>query len=93
MLLYQIYVHLENWRTLFPQVLDDFPAVWNYGKLSAKFLVSSIKVIDTVGFLSFFKVLLEQLLKFLLKTNPESDKRFLHWSLKLSSKKVCLLKN
>ena len=40
--------------------------MWNYGKLSAKFLVSSIKVIDTVGFLSFFKVLLEQLLKFLL---------------------------
>ena len=29
--------------------------MWNYEKLSAKFLVSSIKVIDTVGFLSFFK--------------------------------------
>ena len=37
-----------------PQVIDDFPAVWNYGKLSTKFLVSSMKVIDMVGFLSFF---------------------------------------
>ena len=35
-------------------MIDDFPAVWNYGKLSAKFLVISIKVIDKVGFLSFF---------------------------------------
>ena len=31
--------------------INDFPAVWNYSKLSAKFLVSSVKVIDTVGFL------------------------------------------
>ena len=31
-----------------------FPAVWNYRKLSAKFLVGSVRVIDTVGFLSFF---------------------------------------
>ena len=38
--------------------------MWNYGKLSAKFLVSRVKDIDTVGFLSFFQVLLEQLLKF-----------------------------
>ena len=29
--------------------------MWNYGKLSTKFLVSSLKVIDTVGFLSFFQ--------------------------------------
>ena len=28
--------------------------MWNYGKLSAKFLVSRVKDIDTVGFLSFF---------------------------------------
>ena len=27
---------------------------WDYGKLSAKCFVSSVKVIDTVGFLSFF---------------------------------------
>ena len=53
MLSYQIYVHLENGRTSQPQIIDDFPAVWRYGKLAAKFLVSSIKVIDTVGFLSF----------------------------------------
>ena len=45
--------------------MDDFPAVWNCGRLSAKFLVSSIKVNDTLGFCRFFKVLLEQLLKFL----------------------------
>ena len=30
-------------------------ASWNYGKLSAKFLVSCLKVVDTVGFLSFFE--------------------------------------
>ena len=54
MLSYQIYIHLENGRTFQPQIIDDFPAVWKYGKLAAKFLVSSIKVIDTVGFLSFF---------------------------------------
>ena len=49
-----IYVHLENWRTFKPQIINDFPAVWNYGKLSAKFLVSRVKDINTVGFLSFF---------------------------------------
>ena len=63
MLSYQIYVYLENRRT---QIIDDFTAVWNYGKLSAKYFLSSVKVIDTVGFLSFFKILLKQLLKFLL---------------------------
>ena len=47
-------VHLESRRTLQPQIIDDFPAVWNYGKLSAKFLVSLGKVIDTMGILSFF---------------------------------------
>ena len=34
--------------------MNDFPAVWNYGKLSAKFIVWRVKDIDTVGFLSFF---------------------------------------
>ena len=29
--------------------------MWNYGKLSAKSLVSRIKVIDTAGFFFFFK--------------------------------------
>ena len=56
----------ENIRTTYC-TLDDFPAVWNYRKLSAKFLVSSVKVIDTVDFCRFFfLILLEQLLKFLL---------------------------
>ena len=51
-----------------PQILDDFLAVW---KLSAKFLVSNLKVIDTVGFCRiFFQVLLEQPLKFLLTSLP-----------------------
>ena len=36
------------------KIIKDFSAVWNYGKLSAKFLVSGGRVIDTVGFLSFF---------------------------------------
>ena len=53
MLSCQIYVHLENQRTFQPQIIDDFPAVLNYEKLIAKFVVSSVKVIDTVGFLSF----------------------------------------
>ena len=36
--------------------IDDFPAVWwNYGKLSSNFFLSSVKVIDTAGFLSFFQ--------------------------------------
>ena len=46
----------------FHAIIPDFLAVWNCGKLSAKFLVSSTNVIVTVG---FFKVLLKQLLKFL----------------------------
>ena len=66
MVSYQIYVHLENRRTFQTQIIYDFPAVWNYGKLSAKVFLSSVKVIDTVGFSRFFKVLLKQLLKFLL---------------------------
>ena len=55
MLSYQIYVYLESQRTFYPLIIDDVPAVWNYRKLSAKFLGSSIRVIDTVGFLLFFK--------------------------------------
>ena len=51
--------HLENWRTFKPQVINDFPAVSNYGKWSAKFLVSRIGDIDTVRFCSFLQVLLE----------------------------------
>ena len=54
MLSYQICVHLENRRTFQLQIIDDFSAVWNYGKLAAKFLVGSIKVIDVGRFLSFF---------------------------------------
>ena len=43
-----------TWRTFLPQIIDDFPAVWNYRKLSAKFLVNSVRVIDMVGFLLVF---------------------------------------
>ena len=46
--------------------IDDFPAVLNYGKLSAKFLVSSVKVIDTVRLLSFFKSFTQTTIKILL---------------------------
>ena len=54
MLSYQIYVHLENWRTFQPQIIDDFPAVWNYGELAAKFLVGSIYVNDNSGIFVVF---------------------------------------
>ena len=53
MLLYLIYVHPEDRRTFQIQIIDDFPEVWSYRKLPAKFLVSSVKVIDTVGFCRF----------------------------------------
>ena len=51
--LYLIYIHMENRRTFLPQIIDGFSAVWSYGKLSAKFLESSVEVIDTVGFCRF----------------------------------------
>ena len=69
MLSYQIYVHLDNRRTFQPQITDDCPAVWNYGKLAAKFLVTSIKVIDTVGFLSVFKSFTPTTIKIPLKSS------------------------
>ena len=63
-----MYVHLQNQRTFHPLIIDDFPAMWYVNeKLSAEFFVSSVRIIDVVGFLSFsFEVLLEQLLKSLL---------------------------
>ena len=74
MLSYQTYVHLENWRTFLTQIIDDFPAVWNYGKLSAKFFLSSVKVIDTVGFLSFFKSFTRTTIKIPLKVIQKYEK-------------------
>ena len=58
--------------------------MWNYGKLSAKFLVRRVKDIDTVGFLSgfFFQILLEQLLKFLLNSFFNESKV---WSISASN--------
>ena len=47
--------------------MNDFPAVWNYGKLSAKFLVSPIKDFDTVGFWSFFSSFTQTTIKIPLK--------------------------
>ena len=55
MLSYQIYVHLENWRTFQTQIIYDFPAVWNYGMLSTRVFLSSVKVIDTMGFCRLFQ--------------------------------------
>ena len=49
-----------------------FSAVWNYGKLTAKFLVSGIKVIDMWDVCRF--LFLEQLLKFLFKVAFHSGK-------------------
>ena len=48
--------------------MDDFPAVWNYGKLSAKVLVSRVEVIDTVGFLTFSKSFTQTTIK--IPLNP-----------------------
>ena len=68
--------------------------MWNYGKLSAKFLVSSIKVIDTMGFLSFFKIFTRTTIKIPLNhcmivkdngkgqvthRNKQTNKYFLHY--------------
>ena len=36
------------------QIIDEFPAASNYGKLPAKCLVSSIRLIHTVRFFSLF---------------------------------------
>ena len=80
MLSYQIYAHLENRRTFLPQIIVDFPAVWNYRKLSAKFLISSVKVIDTVGFLSFFKSFTRTTIKIPLNCFSLSA-RTTNWSL------------
>ena len=63
--------------------MGDFLAVWNYGKLSAKFLVSSIKVIDMVRLLSFLSSLI-YLLKFLLNTFNYSK----GWSISASVQKL-----
>ena len=38
-------------ENILPHIIDDVTSVWKYSKLSVKFLVSSVKVIDTVGFL------------------------------------------
>ena len=75
MLWYQKKVHLENQRTFHSLVIGDFPAEWNYGKFSANFFISRGRIINTVGSLFFFKVLIEQLLKFLLITiiTPRSE--------------------
>ena len=43
--------------------------MWNYGKLSAKFLVSSVKVIDKVGFLSCFLSFTRTAIKVPLKSS------------------------
>ena len=56
--------YLENRRTLQP---DDFPAVLNYGKLPAKFLVSSTMVIDRVGCLWLFQNFTRTTMKIPLK--------------------------
>ena len=51
------------WRTVEHSSHKLWMIFLQCGKLSAKFFLSSVKVIDAVGFLSFFKVLLEQLLQ------------------------------
>ena len=64
---------------------DDFPAVWNYGKLSAKFLVSRIKDIDTVGVLSFFSSFTQRTIKLPLKFPAFTFNKPKGWSMSASN--------
>ena len=61
-----------------------FLAMWNYGKLSAKFLVSRIKYIDTVGFLSFFSSFTQTTIKIPLKFPAFTFNNPKEWSISAS---------
>ena len=49
--------------------------MWNCGKLSAKFLVNSVRAIYTVGFLPFFLSFTRTTIKICLQKNSKSSKR------------------
>ena len=67
LLVYRIYLHFYNWRTLKSSVFDDFPVLSNNGRLSRQFHVGRSRLIEMVAFLSFFfNFLRKQLLKFVL---------------------------
>ena len=57
-------------------MFHDFLKVSDYGKLSAKFLVGRLRLIEMVEFVSFFfYFLLEQLLIFVLNQNLTCSRR------------------
>ena len=62
-----------------------FPTVWNYGKLSAKFLVSRVKDIDTAGFLSFFSSFTRTTIKIPLKFLAFTFNKPKGWSISASN--------
>ena len=59
--------------------------MWNYGKLSAKFLVSRVKDIDTMGFLSFFSSFSQTTIKIPLKFAAFTFKKPKEWSISASN--------
>ena len=59
--------------------------MWNYGKLSAKFLVSRIKDIDTVGFLLFSSSFTRTTIKIPLKFPAFTFNKPKGWSISASN--------
>ena len=63
--------------------------MWNYGKLSAKFLVSRVKDINTVGFLSgFFSSFTRTTIKIPLKFTDFTFNKSKGWSISASNTKA-----
>ena len=66
MLSYPIYIHPESWRTFFSQIIGDFQQCETMGGCLLNLLLVRVKLLILWDFCHFFKVLLKQLLKFLL---------------------------
>ena len=59
--------------------------MWNYGKLSVRFLVSRVKDIDTVGFLPFFSSFTRTTIKIPLKFHAFTFNKPKGWSISASN--------
>ena len=59
--------------------------MWNYGKLSAKFLVSHVKDVDTVGLLSSFSSFTRTTIKIPLKLSSFTFNKPKGWSILASN--------
>ena len=67
--------------------------MWNYGKLSAKFLVSRVKDINTVGFLSFsFSSFTRTIIKIPLKITDFTFIMPKGWSISASNLAAFIIK-